>query len=53
MPDCCQSLIPGVSDITVEYNTDTARTIISMIESGRALECPDLKFIYYTEAGRF
>jgi predicted TIM-barrel fold metal-dependent hydrolase len=46
VPDCCQSLIPGVSDITVEYNTDTARTIISMIESGRALECPDLKFIY-------
>lgn len=46
VPDCCQSLIPGVPDITVEYNTDTARTIISMIESGRALECPDLKFIY-------
>jgi predicted TIM-barrel fold metal-dependent hydrolase len=46
VPDCCQSLIPGVSDITVEYNTDTARTIISMIESGRALECPDIKFIY-------
>ncbi len=46
VPDCCQSLIPGVSDITVEYNTDTARTIISMIESGRAAECPDIKFIY-------
>jgi len=46
VPDCCQSLIPGVSDITVEYNTDTARTIISIIESGRALECPEIKFIY-------
>lgn len=44
--DCCQNLVPGVSDITVEYNTDTARTIISMIDSGRALECPDIRFIY-------
>jgi predicted TIM-barrel fold metal-dependent hydrolase len=46
VPDCCQSLIPGVSDVTIEYNTDTARTIISMIESGRAAECPDAQFIY-------
>ena len=27
--DCCQNLIPGISDTTIEYNTDTARTIIS------------------------
>ncbi len=51
VPDCCQSLIPNVSDITVEYNTDTARTIISMIDSGRALECPDIKFIYSHAGG--
>ena len=44
--DCCQSLIPGVPDTTIEYNTDTARTIISLIESGRALECPDITFIF-------
>ena len=46
VPDCCQALIPGVSDLTVEYNTDTARTIVSLIESGRAAECPDIKFIF-------
>src|SRR5215469_12161547 len=45
VPDCCQSLMPGIPDTTVEYNTDTARTIISLIESGRALECPDITFI--------
>ena len=37
MADCCQSL--WRDDTTIEYNTDTARTIISMIESGRAGEC--------------
>jgi hypothetical protein len=41
VPDCCQGLIPGISDTTIEYNTDTARTIISLIESGRAGECPN------------
>jgi len=46
VPDCCQSLMPGIPDTTVEYNTDTARTIISLIESGRALECPDITFIF-------
>ncbi len=43
--DCCQSLVAGIGDTTIEYNTDTARTIISLIESGRALECPDIRFI--------
>jgi predicted TIM-barrel fold metal-dependent hydrolase len=51
VPDCCQSLVTGISDITVEYNTDTARTIISMIDSGRALETPDTKYIYSHAGG--
>ena len=49
--DCCQSLVAGIGDTTIEYNTDTARTIISMIESGRAAECPDAKFIYSHAGG--
>jgi len=49
--DCCQSLVNGISDITVEYNTDTARTIISLIESGRALETPDIKYIFSHAGG--
>ena len=24
--DCCQNLVPGISDTTIEYNTDTSRT---------------------------
>jgi predicted TIM-barrel fold metal-dependent hydrolase len=49
--DCCQNLVAGINDTTIEYNTDTARTIISMIESGRAAECPDAKFIYSHAGG--
>jgi 6-methylsalicylate decarboxylase len=49
--DCCQSLVAGIGDTTVEYNTDTARTIISLIDSGRALECPDIRFIFSHAGG--
>jgi len=49
--DCCQSLVTGIVDITVEYNTDTARTIISLIESGRALEMPDIRYIFSHAGG--
>jgi len=46
VPDCCQNLMPSIPDTTVEYNTDTARTIISLIESGRVLENPKITFIF-------
>ena len=51
VPDCCQNLATGIGDITVEYNTDTARTIISMIANKRSLECPDATFIYSHAGG--
>ena len=49
--DCCQSLVTGINDTTVEYNTDTARTIISLIDSGRAAETPDIKYIWSHAGG--
>jgi predicted TIM-barrel fold metal-dependent hydrolase len=49
--DCCQSLVTGISDVTVEYNTDTARTIISLIDSGRAVETPDIRYIFSHAGG--
>jgi len=49
--DCCQSLVTGINDTTVEYNTDTARTIISLIESGRAAETPDIQYIFSHAGG--
>ena len=49
--DCCQSLVTGIGDTTVENNTDTARTIISLIDSGRAVETPDIKYIWSHAGG--
>jgi predicted TIM-barrel fold metal-dependent hydrolase len=43
--------VTGISDTTVEYNTDTARTIISLIESGRAAETPDIRYIFSHAGG--
>jgi 6-methylsalicylate decarboxylase len=49
--DCCQSLVTGINDTTIEYNTDTARSIISLIDSGRAAETPDIKYIWSHAGG--
>jgi len=50
-PPCCQNLQPGIPETTIEYNTDTSRTIISLIDSGRANQCPDIQFIFSHAGG--
>jgi hypothetical protein len=50
-PPCCQNLQPGINETTIEYNTDTSRTIISLIESGRASQCPNIRFIFSHAGG--
>ena len=50
-PPCCQNLQPGINETVIEYNTDTSRTIISLIESGRATTCPDIRFIFSHAGG--
>jgi predicted TIM-barrel fold metal-dependent hydrolase len=47
---CCQDIMPGVGPPTIEYNTDTARTIFSLIQ-GNAQNSPatryaDIRFIF-------
>jgi 6-methylsalicylate decarboxylase len=50
-PPCCQNLQPNIPETTIEYNTDTSRTIISLIESGRATACPNVQFIFSHAGG--
>ena len=50
-PPCCQNLQPGINETVIEYNTDTSRTIVSLIESGRATACPDIQFIFSHAGG--
>jgi predicted TIM-barrel fold metal-dependent hydrolase len=46
IPACCGSLIPDVGPGTVEYSTDTTRTIASLVFSGTAARYPDIRWIF-------
>jgi 6-methylsalicylate decarboxylase len=43
---CCQDLMQGVTPTTLEFPTDTSRTIISLISSGAATRYADTRFIF-------
>jgi predicted TIM-barrel fold metal-dependent hydrolase len=45
-PDCCRNLVPDVAEPVIELATDTTRTIASVLFSGTATRCPDVKFIW-------
>ncbi len=43
---CCMYLIPKVGPTILEYSQDTARTIVSWIQSGQAAAFPDIGLIF-------
>src|SRR5262245_42784843 len=43
---CCGNLIPGVGSGTVDWETDTARTIFSLLANGSATRYADCRFIF-------
>ena len=46
-PGCCYSNFQqGVGVLTIEFNTDIARTIASVISSGVAAKTPDVRYIW-------
>lgn len=48
---CCANLISFVTDATIEYGTDTTRTIASLVFSGAAAKYPDIKMIFSHAGG--
>ena len=48
---CCRNLQPEVPTTVVEFGTDTTRTIVDLVFSGRAAENPDIKFIFSHAGG--
>ena len=48
---CCGNLIPGVPEAAVEYGTDTARTIASLLFSGTAARNANMKLIFSHAGG--
>jgi len=50
-PDCCAPMLPDLSEAVVEYGTDTTRTIASLVFSGMASRCPDIRFLFSHAGG--
>ena len=48
---CCQDIQPGVNPPTIEYNTDTSRTIFSLIVSDAATRYANIRFIFSHAGG--
>ena len=48
---CCNNLQEGVPGSTIEFATDTTRTITSLLFSGTATRCKDIKFIFSHAGG--
>jgi predicted TIM-barrel fold metal-dependent hydrolase len=49
--DCCKGLVPGLSDSIVEFETDTARTIASLLFSGAAERYRNIRFVFSHAGG--
>ena len=49
--NCCRDLVPGVGTALIEYQTDTTRTIASLIFSGTAARYPDITWIFSHAGG--
>ena len=43
---CCSSVLPGVSEATVEYLFNTTRAMISLLINGTFTRCPNIRFIF-------
>jgi len=49
--DCCRNLVPDVAEPVIELGTDTTRTIASLLFSGTASRCPQVRFIFAHAGG--
>jgi predicted TIM-barrel fold metal-dependent hydrolase len=49
--NCCYELVPQINASTIEYGTDTTRTIMALLVSGAAERFPDMRFIFSHAGG--
>jgi predicted TIM-barrel fold metal-dependent hydrolase len=50
-PICCQTLVPGIPVGSIEYATDSTRTIAHLVFSGTATKYPDIRWIFSHSGG--
>jgi predicted TIM-barrel fold metal-dependent hydrolase len=50
-PSCCANVVPGIPQGSIEYATDTTRTIAHLVFSGTAQKYPDIRWIFSHSGG--
>jgi predicted TIM-barrel fold metal-dependent hydrolase len=50
-PACCRGLVPGIPPSSIEYATDSTRTIAHLVFSGTAAKYPDIRWIFSHSGG--
>jgi predicted TIM-barrel fold metal-dependent hydrolase len=50
-PDCCRGLVPGIPPGSIEYATDSTRTIAHLVFSGTVARYPDIRWIFSHSGG--
>lgn len=50
-PDCCGKVVPGIGPSTIEFATDSTRTITHLVFSGVATKFPDIRWIFSHSGG--
>jgi predicted TIM-barrel fold metal-dependent hydrolase len=50
-PECCRGLVPGIPPGSIEYATDSTRTIAHLVFSGTAIKFPDIRWIFSHSGG--
>ena len=50
-PDCCRGLVPGIPPSSIEFATDSTRTIAHIVFSGTAAKYPDIRWIFSHSGG--
>jgi 6-methylsalicylate decarboxylase len=43
---CCANMSQRVTPLSIEFPTDTARTITDLVYSGTLMRCPDIRFVF-------
>jgi predicted TIM-barrel fold metal-dependent hydrolase len=48
---CCINVAPPIGRTTIEYNTNTTRTIVHLVETGTAARYPNIRWIFSHAGG--